>query len=463
MQLQSVEITNIRGIEHSQFRAGALTVARGRNGSGKSSLLNAVSDVFEGGHDPSMIRQGAKKGVITLTLDDGTTIEKTITPKSATTVVKNAAGEVIPAPATFIATLARGFAFDPLAFVRASHKERAEYLSKVMPVTIMRKQILAACEEKRLAPLVARQITGEQFDIASLNLLRKRIYDDRAAVNKSIRIQEGGIDALRKTLPPNWKPEGDAAAVTEEAEASVSTAQASLDAIHNMRTKSCEELRAAGQLDLSAVDKWESAEIDAIRQRATGKRKEINDALASASQAMFNSFSDEIGTAEEALSKAKADRAVAKEQASHFAKQKEAAATIEQYQKDLRSARAEEEVFTTAIAAIDAAKDGALKSLPVPGLSTVDGEVMYQQEGLAEPIPFDSVNTQRQYELALQIAAQGAGKLGLMVLDNTEALDTAHWDQFKAAVAASGFQILAARVDDAPGLDVEPIGAAEGA
>jgi hypothetical protein len=459
-QLKSVDITNIRGIEHAQFRAGAITAVRGPNGSGKSSLLAGVKDPFEGGHDPSMIRQGAKKGEIRLTLDDGTTIEKTITPKSATTVVKNAAGEVIPAPATYIATLAKGFAFDPLAFVAASHKERADYLSKVMPVAITRLQIVASCDQKRMAPLVARLITGEQFDIGSLNLLRKRIYDDRAAVNKSIKIQEGGIDALRKTLPGDWKPEGDADTVAREALDALEEKTEKLRTIKGLRDKTVAEFDKFLASELTEVSNWEASEIDRIRVEGANRRTVIHAEGKTERHRIEHSLDAEMESAHEAVTVASAQVSVAREKARHFAQQAQAAATIAQYQQDLKGAMGEEDVYTAAIEAIDAAKKKALRSMPIPGLSTQDGEVMYQPEGMEAPIPFDAVNTQRQYELALRIAAQGAGELGLMVIDNTEALDTQHWEDFKAACVASGFQVIAARVDDAQELDIEPIGVA---
>jgi hypothetical protein len=409
-----------------------------------------------------MIRQGAKKGEIRLTLDDGTTIEKTITPKSATTVVKNAAGEVIPAPATYIATLAKGFAFDPLAFVAASHKERADYLSKVMPVAITRQQVVDSCDQKRVAPQVARLITGEQFDIASLNLLRKRIYDDRAAVNKSIKIQEGGIDALRKTLPGDWKPEGDADAVLEAAQAALDEKTANFRTIEHDRDAAVADFDKALAADLAAVSNWEAAEIDRIRVEGAKRRTAIHDQGKTTRSTLYHSMDADLERAREAVSTASGQISVAREKARHFAQQAQSAVTIAQYQQDLKGAQGEADVYSAAIEAIDAAKEKALRSMPIPGLSTQDGEVMYQPEGLEAPIPFDAVNTQRQYELALRIAAQGAGELGLMVIDNTEALDTQHWEDFKAACVASGFQVIAARVDDAQELDIEPIGVAGG-
>ncbi len=459
MRLKEVEVTNIKGIEYLKFPVGDMTIITGANGSGKSSLLDAITAPFAGGHDPSLLRLGAKKGGVLLTLDEGSTIDKSITPKNSTLTIKNPAGEVVPAPATFIATLAKGFAFDPLAFVTAPHKERADYLSKVMPVAISAVQVIAACDQKRLANAVAKLVPTEVFDIAKLNGLRKRIFDDRAGVNKQIKVQEGGIDALRKTLPPNWKPEGDPHGIVNDAQMVVRDKEAALTAIKKRRDAAVGDWDATLTADLSEVDRWEAAEIDKIRVEAAGVRKAKAEEGKATRETLYHSVDTEIEAAEADVSTAKQAQSVAAEQAKHFATQQQSAATIKQYQSDMRDSQAEEEVLTATITAIDSAKEKALKTSPIPGLMVIDGEVMYQQEDLEAPIPFDAVNRQRQYEIALRIAAEGAGELGLMVLDNTEALDTEHWSAFKAACASSGFQVIAARVSDDASVEVTPINA----
>src|SRR5438270_7793157 len=75
MKLEKVQIESIGGIEYLEFpTSAALIEVTGDNGVGKSSVLNAIRCVVEGGHDPALLRLGAKKGVVRLLLDDGTTI-----------------------------------------------------------------------------------------------------------------------------------------------------------------------------------------------------------------------------------------------------------------------------------------------------------------------------------------------------------------------------------------------------
>ena len=457
MKLQHVIVRNIKGVEYHEFHAGALTVVSGGNGTGKSSILDAISAVFEGGHNPDLLRQGEKRGEVVMTMDDGSTLEAVITAKTTTRPCKSANGELIPAPATYIATLAKGFAFDPLEFVHSGKKERAEYLSRVMPIEITAEQIVAACEEKRLRASVSKLMQRRVHNIGTINDLRKRMYDDRAVLNRSIKIQDSGIDALRKTLPANWKPEGDFQVVMATAQAAVELATAVVTEIKSQLATALADWDRVQDFDRSEITAWEAAEIDRIRREAAESRDNIAIVGRAERETLAHSVDGELGGALTAVVEAREAQAVTAEQAKYFACQAQAAATIEQYQKDLRISRAEAELFDAAIAAIDEAKTRALRTLPIPGLSNQDQEVMYQIDGMDAPLSFDALNTQLQYVIALRIAALGAGELGLMVIDNTEAIDNDHWGAFVDACEETGLQIIAARVRTATQLTVEEI------
>lgn len=454
MKLQNVMIENIKGIEYLEFHAGKLTVVSGGNGTGKSSVLDAISAVFDGGHTPDLLRQGEKRGEVIMTMDDGSTLEAVITEKTTTRPCKSANGELIPAPATYIATLAKGFAFDPLRFVHSGKKERAEYLSKVMPIEITAEQIVAACEEKRLRPQVAKLMQRPVHNIGTINDLRKRVYDDRAVLNRQIKIQDSGIDALRKTLPANWKPEGDFQAVMATAQTAVEAATKVVTWIKSQLATALADWDRIQDFDLAEITAWETGEVERIRREANGKREVMAHEGRGGRETLAHSMDAELSDAAGGVTYAREAQAVTAEQAKHFASQAQSAATIEQYQKDLRISRAEAELFDAAISAIDEAKTRALSTLPIPGLSNQDGEVMYQIEGM-EPLSFDSLNTQLQYVIALRIAALGTGALGLMVIDNTEAIDDEHWGAFADACEETGLQIIAGRVRASTPLAVE--------
>src|SRR6516225_5652307 len=80
-RISSIEIHDTFGTPHAKFAPRSITRIKGPNTSGKSSILRALGRIFEGGHDPSIIREGAEKSVVEMVLDDGTRITRVCSPK----------------------------------------------------------------------------------------------------------------------------------------------------------------------------------------------------------------------------------------------------------------------------------------------------------------------------------------------------------------------------------------------
>src|SRR4051812_12048628 len=116
--IECVEITDTFGITYQRFAPKSVTVIRGMNGSGKSSIIKSIAKIFEGGKSPEIIRKGAKKSIIALTLSDKTIITKTTTPKSSTVEIVGPTGEPIAAPQSYIAQLSEALAVDPARILR---------------------------------------------------------------------------------------------------------------------------------------------------------------------------------------------------------------------------------------------------------------------------------------------------------------------------------------------------------
>jgi DNA repair exonuclease SbcCD ATPase subunit len=71
MHISKVKITNILGIDELEFQPGQFNAFTGGNGSGKTSALEAIKAALKGGHDATLLRNGADKGEVVLVLDDG--------------------------------------------------------------------------------------------------------------------------------------------------------------------------------------------------------------------------------------------------------------------------------------------------------------------------------------------------------------------------------------------------------
>src|SRR5688572_20078808 len=87
LKVAKVHISNIRGIKEMEFEPGSCTESSGKNGQGKTSILEAINAALSGGHDATLLRKGEEKGEIVIVLDDNTTITKRISAGGSSTIV----------------------------------------------------------------------------------------------------------------------------------------------------------------------------------------------------------------------------------------------------------------------------------------------------------------------------------------------------------------------------------------
>ena len=79
MKVNKITISNILGLESYEIKPGQFTAITGANGQGKTSALDAIKAAVGGGHDATLLRNGATEGRIVLELDDGSSIVKRVT------------------------------------------------------------------------------------------------------------------------------------------------------------------------------------------------------------------------------------------------------------------------------------------------------------------------------------------------------------------------------------------------
>ena len=136
MKISYVRIENILGLTNMELApGGTLTEISGSNGQGKSSILEAIKAATQGGHDATLLRQGAEKGQIVLVLDDGTELHKNISAfKSTLDLIKD--GKKVARPADTIKGLTDLLSVNPVEFLTAAKKDRVKVLLEAMPITV---------------------------------------------------------------------------------------------------------------------------------------------------------------------------------------------------------------------------------------------------------------------------------------------------------------------------------------
>jgi DNA repair exonuclease SbcCD ATPase subunit len=110
---------------------GSLVIVGGRNGAGKSSVLDSIHMALggKGAQPPEPIRKGERKAEVTIVLgQDGEPalkVVRTFTQNGAHLTVTDADGAKLKSPQGVINRLIGTIAFDPLAFTRLSAREQA--------------------------------------------------------------------------------------------------------------------------------------------------------------------------------------------------------------------------------------------------------------------------------------------------------------------------------------------------
>ncbi len=138
-----------------QFRQGSLVEIAGRNGEGKTSILDALAGAFGGPaairttEEP--IRKGAKRAEVVAETDE-LTVRRVWTPSGQTVKVTAKNGTVFSRPQEMLDRLLSSLSFDPLAFVRARKDDRRMALIDALGLGPK----LDAIEERRRAAYAAR-------------------------------------------------------------------------------------------------------------------------------------------------------------------------------------------------------------------------------------------------------------------------------------------------------------------
>jgi DNA repair exonuclease SbcCD ATPase subunit len=433
MKIQHVSIKNLLGIQELEFDAGNWNAITGKNGQGKTSVLEAIKAAIKGGADATLLRKGAEKGEVVLILDDGTEIKKRVTAKTTTVDVTDPQGKKVTRPSDVIKELTDTLSVNPVEFLRASKKDRVKVLLESMPLP------LDAAHLSKISGIPVEPPRADTNALAIIDMVRQQVYDDRTGTNRAIKEKDATINQLRLAMPE--APEGVTGSEDElqaqrdqhqkSYQAEMDRITAKLAGIQSANTTKKEQLRAEAQEKIDKIKADLLADINAIDTEArrieglaTNQRQKANDTRIEA-----------LMPINQALAAIRANRDAA-------AKREQTQKVIKTMEDDLKDLQADATKQTEAIDAIDAYKEELLASMPIPGIEVRDGEIW------RHGINFDRLNTAQQVEIAVNIAEMRVGDLRLVCLDGCELLDSDHLAELEQQTQDAGLQVFVTRVTD---------------
>jgi hypothetical protein len=419
-----IRIRNVLGIEELDIHPGALTVVEGKNGKGKTSVLAAIGSIVDGGHDATLLRQGATQGEVVLVLSDETEIRKRVTASGSTLTVRHPERGDLRSPKTFVDHLTDALAFNPVAFLAAPAAKQVEYLLDSLPMAVTAAEVAAALGA---GVELERPISYDRHALQVLEAVHTQVYDERTGVNRMAREKASTAASVERSLPAL----GAGAEIIgldtlrERKAALVNEAEAKVLAVQRRRDGDVAELKADVQRQIDALKQRYATDAGRLGAEAEAEVAEIRAAVAPESERLAAEISAGEARAEEA-------QRVAHARALYDESRAEAARF---------SARAE--ALTAALDRIEKLKASLLADLPITGLEVREGQVFY------EGTPFRRVNTASRVQVAMMLAqmrAKAHDGLALVCVDGLELLDEETFEAFKRAAPKAGLQLIVTRV-----------------
>lgn len=465
MKVSQVSITTVLGLKQLTFQAGKkLTEIRGRNGSGKTSALEALKAALGQGSIANLATVGAEgPPEVVLAFDDQTRTRVRGKTREVEVPVDTSAGTVYAAvkkPQAHLAGLYDTALANPVAFLLAPPTERAEMLLGALPLECDWAVLWEALPPEGRAALEG--VNTKLHPLEVLGTVRQRVFELRTSVNVKQKEKASSATSLRGSLPADagkdWAAEAAAIAAKHEAltesvrgrivaigmkeqeviRGIIDATRAEKDRVKATAAESIERIRAAAETQIAEVRTAQDASIAEIEKRDIEAQMAAADVRCAAEK--------EVAGDRAQIEALAVELATARTKASESVRVATTRDLAEQYAREAEGLKAKGEELTAALATVDETKAALAKSLPIAGLEIVGKEITVHGIG------FDSLNTAQKIRIAVEIATLRSKdqKLRVVFLDGLEALDTEGQRELFAALEAADVQAFVTRVTDEP-------------
>ncbi len=428
--LRAENVQRLELVELDLKPRGGVVEIRGRNGAGKSTILNCLQMALGGARAVSEqpVRSGAETAEITVTTSNGLTITRRFNAEGKTYLeVRDADGWQAAKPQTMLDRLIGGRTLDPHAFMLSSDKDRAERLRAIAGVDTraIDAEIQNRFEERAAAnrdvareeqrsrdlPDVPPETGGDVVDLA--DLCRRR--DEAAEHNAQghiLKANAHGADVELKRRDEALRSASEAIELMrdrqrqelDEIQARHEREQGDAEQSKAMAEEAHKLAVAAAQSTARSAEEWDPVDLTAL------------DALI----AKAREHDKRLGLIERH-----------EEQAAAIKKAKRAAKELTSLLEQARKSR--QDMIESA-------------SMPVDGLGfSESGGVTFND------LPFEQAAHSEQLRVSLAIAMAAAPDLRVINFTDASLLDAESMQIVRELAEGDDYQILAEFVDSQPG------------
>lgn len=431
MKLVEAKITNILGIEEQTITPeGRVIEVSGHNGAGKTSVLEAVKDALGCSQYATLLRNGAEKGEVVLMLD-GLEIRRTYNSTKAQTTVKaqipgTNAFSKITSPATFIKERVNPNSVDPVRLLSAKPAELVNVVLQSMPLAVSADRI------EKITGRPAVDLSGHALTV--IGDISREYFEYRTGVNREGKALAAHKEQLEATIPANTRT---AVQIREW----IQVAQGKIRTINDERSAK-----------VAAIEEEFEQGIGSYQERLSDIQRQI-DELNKAADSIIHSQKQLRGEANNKIQLLDVETAAriseAEKDITSLTYELEQSAVadntrkqVEELEKQVQVKRDESAALTRTLAQLEVYKQELCSNLPIKGLELREGTLWLNG------VPFDTLNTAARVTLIVELAKLTAGDFGIVVLDNTEMLDSATYAEFLRQAQNTDLTFVVARVTD---------------
>ncbi len=451
LRVSKISIRNILGVEEVEFEPGRLTVIKGPNNKGKTSVLEAIRSVFQGGNDATLLRHGADEGQVVIVLDDGSEITEKVNAAGKRSVsVKNPNFGKSSRPQSVLDNLVNRLTLNPVEFLVSNSQRQREMLLQALPMTVTAEQIFEA--------------TGLRIDVNpklhALEIIennRLAIYEQRTGANRALKEKQATARQLQETLPDD-APEGEwstqygnvsLALDNFDKETNTETVRLEKELLGQLEGINEQFLASVKTLERVAMEKIEAIRADLKSDHASLKEsyESTREELIDESELQIQRWAEERTPERERMIE---QRQHARTMADMAIKSESAKRLLVEMNDGAVSLKLESDKMTKALEGLESLKEELTSTLPIRGLEIRDGELYL------DGIKFSRWNEARRVTTSIELAKLSSGNLGLVIVDGLERLNGETFEAFAAHLNTDDTcQYVVTRVTDDAEMSIE--------
>lgn len=499
LRITALEIRNLWGVAEAVIKPGQRNIIRGRNATGKTSVLKAIELALGGGTLGKYQRLGSD-GPPEIVLEisgptDSIRIEREgdKPPKVLRRVGQSEAFEKVPQPASFLKGLFDTRGANPFLFLQASDDERAQLLLEALEVEMDESQLASTLGEDAT---LTTSIPANLHPLTRLALIHDAIYSARRGCNVDADGKQKAVEQLKRSVPAEKIPDlgaeiqsreadvlkrsEDLAREIEQRDGRHRYALNEINADRKMETENLErELKANHDSLMAEFELWAASLRAETEKRILGRQNETQRQLTERSRSTGEKIKaaqsnatkriameveererlrQSENSATEALIRDREELATLRAQQAEAARHENTRTQIAEFEKAFEGHRADSERLTGVLKGLEALKRSLAEKLPIPGLDISGKEIR------VNGVPWRDLNKAQKGAIAGKVAVERAkrSKLPIVFFDEAEQFDQEHLDAIAEVVCGAGAQLFAAVVMKEGEISVEADGAPGG-